>query len=207
MREELDKLLVEKFPKLFRDRHAPMTETCMCWGFSHGDGWFNIINALCSNIQQHIDWKRGQRARALRYNRALNRSVAENNISALLKYATRKLENREPNKWMIEDAERALNNPELREVPPAVQQVVVQQVKEKFGTLRFYYQGGDEYIAGLVAMAESMSACTCEQCGVPGTTGGKGWISTLCTSCREKHDSRFEDDEEDIFVVGDGEEV
>jgi hypothetical protein len=61
-----------------------------------------------------------------------------------------------------------------------VPQVVLDQVKEKFGTLRFYYTGGDDYIRGLVAMAESMSGVTCEECGKPGTSTGGGWIRTVC---------------------------
>jgi hypothetical protein len=60
MNEELDKILCEKYPKIFRDRNKRMQETCMCWGFSHGDGWYNIIEAACRNIQNHIDWKRKQ---------------------------------------------------------------------------------------------------------------------------------------------------
>jgi hypothetical protein len=124
MNEQLDKQLVEKYPKIFRNRYAPMNETAMCWGFSHGDGWFNIIDTLCSNIQHHLDW--------------VNR-----------------------------DGEK-------------VHQVVAVQVKEKFGTLRFYYSGGDDEISGMVRMAESMSARTCEECGNPGKVRDGGWISTLC---------------------------
>jgi NADH pyrophosphatase NudC (nudix superfamily) len=60
MNEELDKILCEKYPKIFRDRNKRMQETCMCWGFSHGDGWYNIIEAACRNIQNHTDWKRKQ---------------------------------------------------------------------------------------------------------------------------------------------------
>jgi len=56
MREELDKQLVEKYPLLYRDRHAPMTETAMCWGFCCGEGWYNIIDTLsallCSEYNQ-----------------------------------------------------------------------------------------------------------------------------------------------------------
>ena len=55
MKTELDKQLCEKFPKLFVDRNGDMLATAMCWGFEHGDGWFNIIHALCANIQWHID--------------------------------------------------------------------------------------------------------------------------------------------------------
>jgi hypothetical protein len=60
MKDELDKILCEKYPKIFRDRNKSMQETCMCWGFSHGDGWYNIIAAACQNIQNHVDWKRKQ---------------------------------------------------------------------------------------------------------------------------------------------------
>ena len=54
------------------------------------------------------------------------------------------------------------------------------QVKEKFGTLRFYYRGGDEYVRGVVDMAENMSSITCEACGNPGECIDGGWIRTLC---------------------------
>ena len=59
-------------------------------------------------------------------------------------------------------------------------QVVIEQIKEKFGTLRFYYQGGDEFIHGAVWLAESMSAAMCEECGAPGKRTQGGWIQTLC---------------------------
>jgi hypothetical protein len=60
------------------------------------------------------------------------------------------------------------------------------QIKEKFGSLRMYPAGGyDGYIAGVIAMAESMSRITCEQCGQRGESRGKGWITTLCDSCLE----------------------
>lgn len=144
MRDELDSLLCAKYPKIFKDRNAPMTETAMCWGLEVGDGWFDIINQLCGNIQSHIDWKNGQRERLLK------------------------------------------DNPYKVKIPDEVCQVVASQVKEKFGTLRFYYSGGDEYISGLVSMAESMSGVTCEECGKPGETGGRGWIRTTCEEHRSK---------------------
>ena len=62
----------------------------------------------------------------------------------------------------------------------SIPQVVVDQVKEKFGTLSFYYTGGDEYIFGLVSMASSMSGVTCEACGKPGKQTGDSWIKTRC---------------------------
>jgi hypothetical protein len=61
-----------------------------------------------------------------------------------------------------------------------VPQAVVAQIKEKFGGLRFYYDGGDEYIDGLVSMAESWASHACETCGSPGQSRGNGWVQTLC---------------------------
>ena len=68
MKQELDKLLCEKYPKMMVNRNKPMQETCMCWGFECGNGWFNILDQLMSNIQHHIDWKEKQRQYAMDYN-------------------------------------------------------------------------------------------------------------------------------------------
>jgi hypothetical protein len=64
-------------------------------------------------------------------------------------------------------------------------QVVAEQVKEKFGGLRFYYTGGDEYVAGVVSMTESIAGVTCEDCGVPGIPRSGGWIHVSCDACEE----------------------
>jgi hypothetical protein len=65
-----------------------------------------------------------------------------------------------------------------------VRQVTLDQVKEKFGTLRFYYSGGNDTIDGMVQMAESFSGHICEGCGNLGSTQGNGWVRTECESCR-----------------------
>ncbi len=49
-----------------------------------------------------------------------------------------------------------------------IQQVRAEQIKEKYGSLRFYYSGGDELIEGMVWLAGSMSLHICEQCGAKG---------------------------------------
>ncbi len=131
MREELDEELCKKYPLIFKNRHGDMRKTLMCFGFEHGDGWYQILDSLCGNIQSYIDWK--------------NRSAAAG----------------------------------YKDFEP-VEQVVAVQVKEKFGGLRFYYDGGDDHISGMVRMAESWAAVTCEVCGSPGKTRPGGWIKTLC---------------------------
>ena len=138
MKPELDELLCQRYPKIFVDRHGDPKETLMCWGFECGDGWYNIINQLCANIQHHVDWAQEQKEK---YGRGEGCS-----------------------------------------------QVVAVQIKEKFGTLRFYTNGSNDQIYGMIRMAESMSAVTCEECGAPGKTRGRSWIYTACDAhAREEH--------------------
>ena len=144
MRDELDSSLVAKYPKMFQNRYKSMQETAMCWGFECGDGWYNILNSLCANIQSHIDWKQEQKEK---YNRG-----------------------------------------------DGCPQVVVDQVKEKFGGLRFYYHGGDDVVDGMVRMAESWASSTCETCGETGTIRGGGWIRTLCDKHEEEYQRKRNED-------------
>lgn len=84
--------------------------------------------------------------------------------------------------WCIEHGE---------EPPEPVEQVVVSQIKEKFGGLRFYYDGGDEYIAGLVEMAEVWAENSCEVCGAPGKNSNvRGWLQTLCETHKKERNER-----------------
>jgi len=70
-----------------------------------------------------------------------------------------------------------------------VEQVRAAQIKEKFGMLNFYYDGGDNYTKGLVSMAESFSTKICETCGnramekASRGISGTGWIKALCEGC------------------------
>lgn len=62
----------------------------------------------------------------------------------------------------------------------ACEQVKVEQVKEKFGSLRFYVSGGDDYTDGAISLAEILSSHICEECGAPGKRISGGWVRTLC---------------------------
>jgi hypothetical protein len=64
------------------------------------------------------------------------------------------------------------------------------QIKEKFGGLRAYCYGADEFINGAIDMAESISCITCEFTGEKGKVRYKqlgengqpvpAWVKTLC---------------------------
>lgn len=125
--------LVEKYPKIFAVRPGTEIMPFPMFGFECGIGWYNIIDALCYQIQQYLEWHN-------------------------------------------------------RDNPNPIPQVVAEQVKEKYGTLRFYVYGGDERIDGMIRMAEAMSAVTCEQCGKPGKFRGRGWYYTACDEHTREED-------------------
>lgn len=79
-----------------------------------------------------------------------------------------------------------------------VPQVVVGQIKEKFGGLRFYYSGGDDEISGMVRMAEAWANNTCETCGLPGKSRDGGWIKTLCDTHEAERQQRKKEYENQI---------
>ena len=73
----------------------------------------------------------------------------------------------------------------------AVPQVTVAQIKEKFGGLRFYYDGGDDEISGMVRMAEAWADIACEECGAIGERRSGGWIRTLCDAHEAERKERL----------------
>lgn len=55
MKAELEKKLFEKYPDIFRQKNLPPQQTAMCWGIECGDGWFDIIDKLCSCISMLVN--------------------------------------------------------------------------------------------------------------------------------------------------------
>lgn len=122
MSPELDQRLVTTFPNLYRQRHLSMRETCMCWGFECGNGWFQLIWDLSEKLEAMI--------------------------------------------LALPESER--------------EHCSASQVKEKFGTLRFYMSSETEEMTATIQEAEERSAVTCETCGEPGKLTGTGWLRTSC---------------------------
>ena len=123
MKALLDKELCDKYPEIFKDRYGDMKKTAMCWGIETDDGWYKLINKLCSDIMK-----------------ACGKTIP-----------------------------------------------IATQVKEKYGGLRFYIDGGDDDIFTLISKAEEKSEYICEICGEKGKIREKkGWFKTLCQSDAEK---------------------
>ena len=60
MRRELEELLYQRYPALFEKKELAPGEFPMQRGFECGDGWFDLLDKLCSNLQylsdHNADW-------------------------------------------------------------------------------------------------------------------------------------------------------
>jgi hypothetical protein len=167
--DEFAKRMEEKFPKMLRQPYG---------GFAVSKGWWIILERLMTNIQSLTDWKTKQRQREIdKFN------AREQGYEALLKFYSGE---RGASEWEIEQANETMASGVT--IPPEVTQVEVQQIKEKFGGLRFYYSGGNDEIQGMVTMAESWAGVACEECGAIGERRSGGWIRTLC----DKHEAEYQ---------------
>jgi hypothetical protein len=129
MHPDLDRALCERYPKLFARRQDPTS--CMSEGFACREGWYHLLDGLCSQLQRDTD---------------------------------------------------QLGAPQL----------IVTQVKQKFGTLRFYVRpAATRRQQGMIELAYTLSGRICEICGAPAQWRGAeeaargGLIATRCDAHRE----------------------
>jgi hypothetical protein len=145
-------------------------------GFAVGSGWYPILEALIGQIDSYTKWRRRMRAEDLR-----NQRLARKGRDAVVDKITNgrgvsySWEEERINKIMVG-----------ADITPRVDYIHIEQIKEKFGGLRFYYSGGDDTIGGMVTMAEVWASQSCETCGNRGKSRNGGWIRTLCDQHEEE---------------------
>jgi hypothetical protein len=142
--------LVERYPLLFTRVEQ---EPFTLFGFECGDGWYNILASAFDALYTPF--------------RSAKRNV---------EWYTKSIEKNPDDVLAREHLQNAITK--LDEIQNDLPVFV--QIKEKFGSLRMYHDGGDTRAAGIVDMAETLSSCTCEKCGAPATTRLGRWVSTLC---------------------------
>ncbi len=66
----------------------------------------------------------------------------------------------------------------------------IHQVKEKFGKLCWYTEGGNQNTRDIEQKYENLSTHICINCGKPATKTTAGWITYVCNDCYEKIEKR-----------------
>ena len=153
MNKELTLKLNEDYPELFLFMNFRNLDYFVV---ECGDGWYDIIDSLLSNITHYVK--------------------TNNNKIDMIDNARHQIENGERDQvttWLQEMVDND-GGPSYMDYPE------VQQIKEKFGTLRIYLHNTDDFIDGMVVLAELISNSGCGICGNKGQLRSGQWSSTLC---------------------------
>ena len=198
MDAKLTEKLYKEFPLLYAESKLDMSRTCMCWGFSHDNGWYDLIYELSAKLEPMIE--------ELMHKVPVEEKICfcgcryfDHEIS--IKHKPCKIVHKIPyypfkKTWFIvnNDASKALViwnriaqkfktwvNDFCDFISPVIYKRVpchckgyeeyhatAVQVKEKFGYLHFYASGFTDEMDELVTEAENKSATICETCSKPG---------------------------------------
>ena len=76
----------------------------------------------------------------------------------------------------------------------------IAQIKEKYGSLRWYDCGSSKKVQDIINKYENLSIRTCICCGRPATKISLGWISPWCDNCAKRMGGKFRDINEKPLV-------
>lgn len=199
MKRELQEKLFKEFPLLYQDRTKSMMETCMCWGIECGKGWYDILYNLSSKleplIQKFYDENPNVRCAACGCARDKHYASATKNPKkclAVKKYSTKHVKMRwKYSKNKVLNYLYQLRSTALRKINGFLSLFFYEysvcfceqynpliprasQVKEKYGSLRFYMTCATNEMSDLIYQAEEESENTCETCGALGKPNEHG---------------------------------
>lgn len=60
----------------------------------------------------------------------------------------------------------------------------IMQIKEKYGSLRWYDNGAPKEVSRIISKYEDLSMCYCYRCGKPTKYMTEGWIEYFCEDCK-----------------------
>jgi len=202
IQERFVEKLMTAYPQLFpKDADGkPREPDCGVWC---PVGWQPMVETLCGHINDYVENNKTWIPKYVAYYAVCNWIYNFLCIGRIMKYLSKtidpvvyplngcllaseveKIRKASPFRswltrlvWKLDSFLKPIKRFTEKPIPP----VTIEQVKSKFGTLRFYYSGGDKQINGMVSFAEILSSTICE---ITGTKGNlcihRGWYKTLC---------------------------
>lgn len=52
MSPELEQKLYTKYPRIFKQKDLSVTKSCMGWGITCGDGWYQLVDRICQKMEE-----------------------------------------------------------------------------------------------------------------------------------------------------------
>jgi len=208
-----DQLIVARYPLLYEDRDASIQESLIPFGLEIRPGWFPLVDSLSCALEKEIriykeeypdancarchcpkkdhygclSWTPGKclavkkvgKYHSWKYRHFKFKPAFLATLLTTIFYFARRVKNKILD-TLFYKYETCYCEKYRHPHPRA------SQVKEKFGTLRFYMTHTTDKMDKLIGEAEKLSEVTCENCGEPGTLRQDGWWRTLCDKCEEK---------------------
>jgi hypothetical protein len=179
--ENFEEHLLEKYPHLFHKTSDGLPE-CPC-GVSVPNGWHEIVNCLCDaiTIYTRSTYRMSVAVKSKKYYfwNTLKNAVETFQYKFLTRYVVNKSN---VNKWFrnFVNLINKLNRKNFEYIKKYPEPVKIDQIKQKFGELRFYISGGDNNVHGMIHFAEYLCSKTCEITGEKGTLyTSNRWLRTL----------------------------
>ena len=188
--EDFETRLMNKYPNLFyKNELGELNCPCGVWV---PQGWEKIVDNLCCAINNYItSTHRTERQIISKKFYTWHYLYMFFDITQLwLIKLFPKLNNDKINKpfYSFLRKLRGKTNQYCRWKKIYPPQLKIDQVKEKFGGLRFYVSGGDREIQGMISFAEYLCGKTCEVSGEEGKLCTRGsWYKTLSPNLLEQH--------------------
>lgn len=154
--QDFEQYLFQKYPNLFpKDENGDLlSQEHRCWN-DCPKGWEDIIDDLCDCIDRyvkgHSTYLPNPKHKIARFfwNRWCKLSHKMHHKSKIKQLGTNFFYHRVKDMY-------------INVSPPPVQ---IAQYKTKWGQLRFYFDGGDDTVNGMVYLAEMLAAKTCPNTG------------------------------------------
>lgn len=161
MNKDLQNQLFAKYPKIFRDAKLSPRQSCMGFGIECGDGWYQIIDALCAALSSGYSSSKD--------------TMRFDGVEGRFPYDT------------FESVQVVAD--QAKEKFSGLRFYTHNELSDEFKViLEKYPRTGEEIMneiytfqSGIIHMAETLSRMTCEETGKPGKVCSRGgWLKTLC---------------------------
>lgn len=181
--ENFEQYLMDTYPDFF-NKNEKGEPYCPC-GVWAPEGWHAVIDELCGAMHRYIKCTSTRElkitSKLYYFWHFLSTAVSALHLFIVLKLCKKLNTSKFNSTWFksvkyFDSKARKYS----KYVPKPPLNVKIDQIKEKFGDLRFYISGGDRQIEGMISFAEYLCRRTCEVSGEKGELHIRGsWFKTL----------------------------
>lgn len=225
MRDELNKILQEKYPDILSDMYGDMSQTCMAFGIECPDTWYNLINDTLeglTKVQKDFDVK----IKAQQIKEKYGTLRFYYGVSYGPSWSTKPIYTN----ILFEKIARAFYKGKLKNVKwiktlffKAFRSKKYKRLKDGKLCMNTLHKMGwlssndrkvtaednlDDCISYVINKADFISERVCSQCATSGTFENpiiqtQGWISYICEKCEEKNKKRILQRKKELEQKGD----